>query len=329
MKTIKKFLRLAKIYYSYKRGNSILSYKPIRLWIEPTNKCNLKCIMCPHSQKEIHFEKGFMDMDIFKKIIREAAHFGSDVNLFMGGESLLHPKLIDMIKYMKHKHIPSRLYTNGTLITPEISEELIRSGLDHITFSFDGPHRETYENYRKGASFEKTLENIRNFLSAKRALNRKRPFTVIQCLEFKEIDYNPEFKTQFKKLFDRKMVDSFTFIKPHSFGGVFKRYSTLKGHKDYSPCAFLWYSMSVMWDGTVVPCCVDMFKRYPIGNVQDSSLEELWNSDKLVNLREKIYRGEYEDIELCSECDILWKKRILGIPIKSFYNFADMIKSRL
>ena len=326
---IKKFLRLAQIYYAYKKGLSALRYKPIRLWIEPTNKCNLKCKMCPHGQKEIHFEKGFMDMDIFKKIIREVAQFGSDVNLFMGGESLLHPELAEMIKYMRQKDIPSRLYTNGTLITPEISEELILSGLDHITFSFDGPHKETYEDYRKGASFENTLENIRHFLSAKMILKRKRPFTVIQSLEFEEIDYNPELKKQFRRLFDQKMVDGFTFIKPHSFGGIFKKYSIREDHKDYAPCAFLWYSMSVMWDGTVVPCCVDMFKRYPVGNIQDNSLEELWNSGKLGHLREKIYRGEYQDIELCSGCDILWKKRILGIPIKSFYNFADMIKSRL
>ena len=169
-----------------------------------------------------------------QRIIREAAHFECDVNLFMGGESLLHPKLIDMIKYMKQKDIPSRLYTNGTLINPEISEELILSGLDHITFSFDGTHKETYENYRKGASFEKTLDNIRHFLSAKRALSRKRPFTVIQCLKFKEIDYNPELKTQFRKLFDQKMVDGFTFIKPHSFGGILKKYSMGKDHKDLS-----------------------------------------------------------------------------------------------
>lgn len=329
METKNKFLRLAKVYYSFKKGDSTLSYKPIRLWIEPTNKCNLKCKMCPHGQKEIHFEKGFMDMDIFKRIIREAAHFGADVNLFIGGESLLHPKLIDMIKYMKQKDIPSRLYTNGTLVTPEISEELILSGLDHITFSFDGIHRETYENYRKGADFEKTRDNMRHFLSAKRMLRQKRPFTVIQCLEFKEIDYKHELKTQFKNLFDRKMVDRFTFIKPHSFGGILKRYSVPKDHKSYAPCAFLWYSMSVMWDGTVVPCCVDMFKRYAVGNIQDKSLEELWNSDRLGHLRKKLSGGEYQDIELCSECDILWKKRIFGIPIKSFYNFADMVRSRL
>lgn len=326
MKTINKFLRLTKVYYAYKKGKTTLSYKPIRLWIEPTNKCNLKCKMCPHGQKVTRFEKGFMDMSIFKRIIQEAVHFGSDVNLFMGGESLLHPKLIDMIKYMKQKDIPSRLYTNGTLVTPGISEKLILSGLDHITFSFDGIHKEIYEDYRKGADFEKTLDNVRHFLSAKRTSRQKRPFTAIQCLEFKEIDYKHELKTQFKKLFDQKMVDRFTFIKPHSFGGILKEYSVHKDNKDYAPCAFLWYSMSVMWDGTVVPCCVDMVKRYTVGNIQDKSLEELWNSVRLGQLRKKIYRGEYQDIELCSACDILWKNKILGIPIKSFYNFADMIR---
>lgn len=329
METIKRFLRSVQIYYAYKKGSPILSYKPIRLWIEPTNKCNLKCKMCPHGRKEVRLEKGIMDMGIFRKIINQAAHFETDINLFMGGESLLHPQLMDMIRYMKQNNIPSRLYTNATLLTPEISEEMILSGLGHITFSFDGMHKETYEDYRKGAGFEKTLENIRQFLAAKRELKQKRPFTVIQCLEFEKTLNKPALKKQFRELFDKRMVDAFTFIQPHSFGGACKDFSIAKDRRGYSPCAFLWYSMSVMWDGTVVPCCVDMFKKYPIGNVKDASLEELWNSDRLAFLREEIYRGAYKDIEPCSDCDILWKKRILGVPVKSIYNLADMIRSRL
>ena len=285
--------------------------------------------MCPHGQEEVHLEKGFMSMELFRKIINDVARFQADVNLFMGGESLLHPQLIEMIKYMKQKEIPIRLYTNATLLTPETSEELINSGVDYIVFSFDGMNKEMYENYRKGARFEKTLKNIRDFLAAKKMLKHKKPLIVIQCLEFKEFAHKPELRKQFKKLFDTKMVDAFTFIQPHSFGGACKDYSIVKDHRNYSPCAFLWYSMSVMWDGTVVPCCVDMFKRYPIGNVKEASLEELWNSDKLAYLREKIYHGAYQNIEPCSACDILWKKKILGVPVKNIYNLIDMIRSRL
>jgi radical SAM protein with 4Fe4S-binding SPASM domain len=323
-----RFLRLVKIYHAYKKGLPSPGYNPIRLWIEPTNKCNLKCKMCPHGQEKVDFEKGFMDIELFKKLIDEAACFKADVNLFMGGESLLHPQIIDMIRYMKKLKVPSRLYTNATLLSPEASEELIRSGLDHITFSFDGIHKEIYENHRKGAGFEKTLENIRRFLALKRTLNLRKPYTVIQCLEFNETPIKQAGKKQFKALFDQKMVNAFTFISPHSFGGACREFSMSKAHRHYSPCAFLWYSMSIMWDGTVVPCCVDMLKKYPIGNAEENSLSELWNSDTLAFLRGKIYQGLYQGIEPCTTCDILWKKKRLGVPIKSIYNLTDMLRRR-
>jgi radical SAM protein with 4Fe4S-binding SPASM domain len=282
--------------------------------------------MCPHGREEVHFEKGFMEMALFRKLIDEAALFRADVNLFMGGESLLHPRIFDMIGYMKQRNVPSRLYTNATLLTPEISEKLLLSGLGHITFSFDGVHREAYEDYRRGAGFEKTLDNIGHFLSEKRGLKQKNPHVSIQCLEFEKTPYTPDRKKQFKALFDQKMVDAFTFIKPHSFAGACKDYSISGIRRHYSPCAFLWYSMSVMWDGTVVPCCVDVLKKFPVGNVKEASLEELWNSDRLAGLREKIYNGIYRDIEPCASCDILWKKKILGVPVKSIYNLADMLR---
>jgi radical SAM protein with 4Fe4S-binding SPASM domain len=284
--------------------------------------------MCPHGQEKADFEKGFMDMALFRKIIDEAAFFKADVNLFMGGESLLHPQIFDMIGYMKQRKVPSRLYTNATLLSPEASGKLIRSGLDHITFSFDGIHKETYEKYRKGAGFKKTLENIRQFLGLKRSLKSGKPYTVIQCLEFNEAPSCRTSKKNFKALFDQKMVNAFTFIPPHSFGGACRDFSMPKARRRYSPCAFLWYSMSIMWDGTVVPCCLDMLKKYPIGNAYEKSLSELWSSAPLAFLREKIFRGLYHGIEPCSACDILWKKKILGIPVKSLHNLADMLRQR-
>jgi radical SAM protein with 4Fe4S-binding SPASM domain len=124
------------------------------------------------------------------------------------------------------------------------------------------------------------------------------------------------------------MVNRFTFIQPHSFAGAYKA-SSKKNKRHYSPCAFLWYSMSISWDGTVVPCCIDVYKKYPLGNVHEHSLEALWNSENLVKLRKQICQGGYAEIELCSDCDVLWKSRFMGIPTKSLYNFIELITHRL
>ena len=189
---MKNILRLARVYRAYKTGKTRLPYTPLRLWIEPTNHCNLRCQMCPQGQKEKTFEKGFMDFSVFTKLIREASSFGADVNLFMGGESLLHPQLCDMIAYCRDQGVPSRLYTNATLLDEEKSEGIIRSGLDHMTFSFDGVDKALYEETRRGARYEKTLENVRRFLAVKKSKGQRAPTVVIQCLELGRRPYSRE-----------------------------------------------------------------------------------------------------------------------------------------
>ena len=322
---MKNVLRLAQVFWAYKAGRSSLTYNPLRLWVEPTNHCNLRCKMCPQGQDEPVYEKGFMELALFEKIIGEAVAFHSDVNLFLGGESLLHPNITEMIAICKEQGVPSRLYTNATLLNEKKSTELIRAGLKHITFSFDGTDKSRYEEYRRGAQYNKTLEKIREFLALKNSLGTREPYVVIQCIDFKGSSNSMITPKSFKRLFHQRMVNKFTFIEPHSFAGAYGGSAGNKNQKSYSPCTFLWYSMSVLWDGTVVPCCIDVFKKHPLGNVQDSSLNELWNSRALVELRRQLYQGEYSEVPLCSQCDVLWKRKLFGIPTKSFYNFTDMI----
>jgi len=85
-------------------------------------------------------QKMKMDMPLFKKIIDNASEIGvPEVKLNRFGEPLLHPLLIDMIRYTKEKDIP-RVYftTNGTLLNEALSREIITSGIDSITISLDG-----------------------------------------------------------------------------------------------------------------------------------------------------------------------------------------------
>jgi len=75
---------------------------PRIIFIEPTNYCNYKCTICPITSMKR--KKGFMNLDLFKKIVDEASNIGiKRINLQMYGEPLLHPKLLEMIRYAKSK----------------------------------------------------------------------------------------------------------------------------------------------------------------------------------------------------------------------------------
>jgi radical SAM protein with 4Fe4S-binding SPASM domain len=261
-------------------------------------------------------------MELFKKIIDEARDFIYDINLFLGGESLLHKHLVPMIEYAKANCIKVRLNTNATILTPDKSEELIKAGLDHITFSFDGYDKETYEKIRVKAKFGKTLGNVLNFLEKKKTLNKRNPYSVIQVIEFSSLSKEDTDiqREKFLKQFEGLPLDRIVRIKPHNWAGKYQDGNV----DDYRPrgdkyvfCTFLWYSMNILWDGRVVPCCQDMNGEYVLGDASSEGLLDIWNGKKMVELRRKIVNKEYNDISICKECDVLWKEGVMGVPFKS------------
>ena len=269
-------------------------------------------------------DRGYLAMELFRSIIDEAATFGADANLFLGGESLLHPGFVEMVAYCAEQGVPSRLYTNGTLLDRKRSEELIRAGLVHITFSFDGVDPATYEEYRRGARFDVTLERIRSFLRVKQELGSRTPFVVIQSLEY-EGRSTVRGRRSFRRRFKGLGVGRFTFVRPHAFAGAFRTAGVDK--RSYSPCAFPWYSLSVGWNGVVTPCCLDVSQELPLGRLPEDTLLEIWNGEGIAMLRRRFARGEIHGLSPCGRCDVPWKPRLLGMPVKSIYNAAEFVRS--
>ncbi|MFZ0034629.1 MAG: radical SAM protein [Sedimentisphaerales bacterium] len=306
------YRRLWKIFRAYKGGKTRLDYMPVRLWIEPTSVCNLRCVMCPNKDlpKE---QKGFMDFELFKKIVDEAKDFVSDVHVLHRGESLLHPRFFDMVRYAHDAGIVTRFHTNGTLLDEDKSRRLIEAGLDQFAFSFDGMDKETYESIRVNADFDKTIGNIVRFLQIKKEMGAKKPVTFIELIDFPDAakKYDKAARRAFLARFKGLPLDKLHIKKFHNWAGDAGR---APSHKAYSPCTFLWHALIIFWDGSVLPCTQDFFGYYTLGNVRDSTIREIWNNDKMIRLREKILARDVDDLETCSQCDRLWRSQILGIP---------------
>ncbi len=184
-------VRLGRAYTAYIGGEERAGYAPLRLWIEPTDVCNLRCVMCPQST-ERPFAKGYMEFDLFRKIVDEAKGFVYDVNLHHRGESTIHPRLPDMVRYAKDAGIYTRLHSNATLLDEGRATALIENGLDLISFSFDGYDRESYEKVRVKAKFDRTLGNIVRFLEVKRRLGKRTPYVIFETIDFSAGPPTPE-----------------------------------------------------------------------------------------------------------------------------------------
>ncbi len=83
------------------------------------------------------------------------------------GEPFMDRKIFDRIEYCERHGISTLLSTNGTLLDEKASARLLDSPLAHITLSFDGASKETFEHYRKGARFEKVRDNFVRFARMK------------------------------------------------------------------------------------------------------------------------------------------------------------------
>ncbi|OGD19763.1 MAG: radical SAM protein [Candidatus Aminicenantes bacterium RBG_16_63_16] len=313
------YRRLFRVYLGYRRKRTRLDYLPVRLWVETTSVCNLRCVMCPNKELKKE-EKGFMDFPLFRKVIDEARRYVFDVNLIHRGEGLLHPEFPRMVAYSHEAGVNTKFHTNATLLDEARSRALIAAGLDQISFSFDGYDRKTYENIRVNADFEKTLANVVRFLEIKRELRSKRPYAVLELINFPDAAKvaDPGGRRAFLDRFRGLPLDRVEVKEMHNWAGEIP---AEKSRKKYVPCTFLWQALIIFWDGSVLPCTQDFHGYLKLGNVRGTSLEEIWNGDRLVRLREKILRGDIADLETCSQCDRLWRDQILGVPKEYLLKF--------
>lgn len=319
MNKLQYILRLMHAYQSYRAKKTRLDYLPIRLWIEPTDHCNLRCVMCPN--KDLPKEKkGFMDLNLFQKIIDEASSFVFDAHLLHRGESLLHPRFFEMARYANDKGVRAKLHTNGTLLDEKKSRLIIDSGLDQISFSFDGFDKETYESIRVNGDFEKTLQNIVRFLEIKKENRRKKPYAILELINFpgSRIKSESHSRKEFLRHFKGLPLDKLIIKEYHNWAGETGK---IQRRRHYSPCTFLWNALVIFWDGSVLPCSQDFFGYYILGNAKESSLAEIWNNDKMAHLRKQHIEGSIDELETCRECDRVWRDKILGVPKEYLWKF--------
>lgn len=321
MKSLRYWRRLTRLFYHFRKKSIKLPFLPVRLWIELTSHCNLQCIMCPNKKLEKK-DKGYMDFALYRKIIDEAASFAFDVNLAHRGESLLYPDIIKAIRYSKERNLFTRLHTNGSLLTAELASSIIDSGLDRLSFSFDGYTKENYEKIRIKGDFDKTIENIIRLLGMKKSLKRKKPQVAIEVIDFtpEETKKDARAKKEFLSRFKDLPLDELVVKELHNWAG---ETSPEKSSSVRTICTFPWNALIIFWDGSVLPCSQDFFGSYILGNVKHSSLREIWNNERMVSLRKKLAAKDVVDLETCANCDRLSRKNILGVPREYLWKFIS------
>lgn len=276
--------------YYYFRGN------PSFIKIETTNFCNSQCLYCPN--KSLKRKKGFMKDTLFEKIIKECVSWKiKEIHLCNFGEPLVDKKISEKLKLIKdlRPEIKTVIFTNGGLLYEKTCREIMLAGLDELCISFDGFSKNHFEKYRYPLKYELVLENIENSIKIKEELKTKTSI-ILQPVYDKNVII-PEKLSAFLSFWSDK-VDDISIQKLHDWHGYVKN----EGYVNKNIiCRDLFEYMTINWDGSVVPCCLDYEGENILGNVNRQTIKQVWLGKEFTEFRRKLLRN-VSSIPICSEC---------------------------
>ncbi|MBW1759028.1 MAG: radical SAM protein [Deltaproteobacteria bacterium] len=142
--------------------------------IEPTSRCQLRCVVCPRACFLKEWESRDMPISSYMKISRyfQKARY---VHLQGWGEPLLHPNLFEMVKIAKSAGCKVSITTNGQMLNSENSKRLVAEGIDIVTISVAGASQGTHGFIRTGSDLKTIFENVKWLSNYKKKIKTEMP----------------------------------------------------------------------------------------------------------------------------------------------------------
>lgn len=295
-------------------SSSRIAGKPINITIEPTNYCNLKCPVCETGVDTLGRLKKRMTLNDFKIIIDKLARHTNNLIFYFMGEPFLNKDSYKMIRYAKDIGITNiTTCTNGDIINPK---KLVCSGIDEVYFQIGGITQKTHQIYRIGSNIDNVFNNLKKTIKLKNDYSLK---LRINC-GFILMKHNEHEVLEFKKMMSRFGVDQASIIAP-CVRTIEQAKEMLPSDKTYwnydqralikgkllpknipkNQCQWIYYSMVIMVNGDVVPCCRDATGSEVMGNLLTQSLDEIWNGSSFREFRTRIHRNQ-KQIKICKLC---------------------------
>lgn len=312
---IKKFITESNLIFDIIKKRIEKNSYPRAIWIEPTNYCNLNCVFCFQSNNTMTRSKGFMSYKLFKKFIDDVEKFKPEIILHHSGESFLHNDLFKFIRYAKEKGLKVGMTTNGTLLSKN-DFEILNTGIDGINISFAGVDEKDYINVRNKNKFEKIKNDTILLASKKVKINIKTKININAILTNENKDRIDKFKIFFESIDGIDKVIIRNLMSWHgkvNVNSIKNRSNELKQIvldikenfliKIIGLCPSVYLSAGILWDGTVVPCCVDFNGSIPLGNINNQTFLDIWNGKRYQILRKNLKNKKLiKSHPICGPC---------------------------
>lgn len=286
-----------------KASNGFLFKFPLCIEIESSYYCNLRCPMCARQKMGTFNEMGFISRELYSKILDEVKKYKMPaIMLDHEAEPLTNPQITDMVREAKDAGIIDIwMHTNANLLTEDISEKLIRNGLTKINFSIDAVTEDTYNKVRPGGNFNRVIKNIMAFIRLKEKLGRGYIRTRVSFIVH---DTNEHERESFFEFWKDK-VNVITFQTLIDFAR-FNNNNTVQNSNNNFVCKKLWQLLIIRYNGDIVPCGMPLINYNPddylLGNLNNNTIKESWNSSKLNEFRNLHDQNKYHMLPFCNAC---------------------------
>lgn len=272
---------------------------PKRLQIETFLGCNAACTMC--SVQDWQREHGEMEDDVFLQILEESKPFQNHlevVSLTMDGEPLMGRKIARRVVQCQESGLFNIGFaTNGSLMKKKKTRELLDAGLDWISFSFDTLDASVFEKVRVNLKHDIVKDNIINFINVRDRGNYKTKINV----RFLGHAIDSSGFEEYRRFWSGMVSDGDEI----HFGEAYDWYSGKKSDfKERVSCSYVFDNLVILRDGTVPLCCRDYNATFVYGNIMETSLINIWNSQFFCKVRRWHAEGRGGQIDLCAGCDM-------------------------
>ncbi|HHV55138.1 MAG TPA: radical SAM protein [Firmicutes bacterium] len=312
---------------------------PIVVSIAITSRCNLRCLHCSASAGE---GLGVPDLgrEEWLEVIRELARSHVFEIVLTGGEPLMVPWWVDIVKEAVRAGMRCSLNTNALMVT-EAVVSVLRDipGLGLITVSFDGDDRDSYESLRGQGTFERAVAGIKKLVNAGL---RVRLFTVVSRLNvgrlhgivenakelgvdsialncFCPVSVGKRHEAKLSLSTDEEVrAYQVVYALRETFGSfldgsfvsralLYKKWEERHQGERLGPparlgCGAGWTTVSIRPDGEIVPC--DMMWDAPCGHVLRDGFAKVWRSSELLGRMRSLRNMTTADIEVCRRCRV-------------------------
>lgn len=286
-----------------------------KVHIEISNICNLQCSFCP----EVIRSKGFMSLDLFRRIIEQVGPLTEQVTFHLMGDPLVHPKLEELVEICHAHSVKIFLVTNGVLLREKQTELLLHPSFRQVNFSLHSFH----DNFKDqdpsryldriftytDLAFEKRPDLYINYrlwnLNEPQGTESKNQNMLLRIEDRFGVKVDRSIDIRKQKSYRLKNRLYIHFDTEFSWPSLDLPLLGLSGR-----CHGLSTHFGILVDGTVVPCCLDKEGSIPLGKIQDQPILEILGSARAQAIL-KGFRDRKLVENLCQRCQYIerFKKR--------------------